>query len=64
MANRSNHDNIRVAAVCGREVRLFGEVHRSRRPLLTVRTMPTRGAALEFAREYDDRQRGNAREEG
>lgn len=50
---------IEVAAVCGSEVRVFASVKQGR-ALLSVRTFAHRGAALLWAHEHDQRERGQA----
>ena len=49
--------NIRVAAVCGREVRIYGEVTVGRRFFIRKEEFSTHGAARLFAQEYEDRER-------
>lgn len=57
-----NDNQINVAAVCGKEVRIYGEPGANGvRPLLKVREFPTHGAAREFAQEYEDSQRAGQR---
>jgi hypothetical protein len=44
-----------VAAVCGREVRIYGPMEASGiRPFRESRMFPHRGAALLYASEFDD----------
>jgi hypothetical protein len=57
-----NHENNHIAAVCGNEVRIYGPAisDGDRRTLIRVETFPHHGAALAYAIEFDDRQRGVA----
>lgn len=50
---------IQVAAVCANMVRIYGPVpkHCPVRPLLQELEFGNRGQALEYAREFDERQR-------
>ena len=53
------NERINLAAVCGSEVRIYGEaIGNGPRPLLKVLNFPHYGAALLFAQEYEDQQRG------
>lgn len=59
----SNHinpdDNINVACVIGREVRLYGDLEKGqiRRRLYDVRQFTNHGNALLFAAEFEEKQR-------
>lgn len=46
-----------IAAVCGSQVRIYGPLNVTRRPLLRVIEFPHRGAALNYAQEHDDRNK-------
>lgn len=53
------HEELRVAAVCGSEVRIYdSEGPTGRRPLIRVQQFPSYGHALAYATDFDDRQRG------
>ena len=44
-----------VAAVCDKQVRIFGELtKKNTRPLTKIINFPTHGAALFYAQEHDD----------
>jgi hypothetical protein len=56
----ANVNRMNVAAVCGAEVRIYGWLDEKTqiRPFQWKEQFPTHGAALQFATEYDERQRG------
>lgn len=56
--DKGNDAGIRVVAVCGNEAAVYGPVQGGARPLIQRYTFSTRGAALEFAADYEDRERG------
>lgn len=68
MAFDANPDaNINVAAVCGKQVRVFGDIPPTggRRPLLKTIDFPHHGAARLWAKEHDDAERAaRARRQG
>ena len=57
-----NHENNNIAAVCDNEVRIYGPLsgNSTRRRLLRIEEFPHHGAALAYAVEFDDKQRGTA----
>lgn len=52
--------NTFVAAVCGAQVRIYGELDEAteRRPLVRVLNMRHYGEALQYAEDFNDHQRG------
>jgi hypothetical protein len=63
MVKNASDDSISVAAVCGTQVRIYGELHRGAtvRHLLRVLDFPSYGAAKLYAEEYEEGQRGGNR---
>ena len=61
MTDRQRRDDFRVAAVCGDEARTYDVAGlNGRRPLLEIKRFASHGAALQFAQDYDDKQRGRS----
>lgn len=51
-------DKLKVAAVCGRQARVYAPVQpNGRRPLLAAYDFQSYGQALVWATEFDDRQK-------
>lgn len=48
---------MRVAAVCGNELRIYGSESSGRRPLLSVEVCRHYGEARDKAQEFDERER-------
>ena len=56
--------NIRVVAVCGSEARIYGIAGSNpniRRPLINIRQFSNRGQALDFASDFEAKERGLSR---
>ena len=56
--DKGSDANIRVVAVCGNEATVYGPIVGAVRPMVQRYKFSTRGAALEFASDYEDRERG------
>ena len=52
-----NENKNPIATVCGNEVRIYGPLEKTRRPLMRVIGFPHHGAALNYAQEHDDKNK-------
>ena len=48
---------MRIAAVCGKELRIYGNESNSRRPLISVEICRHHGDARDKAQEFDEREK-------